>query len=253
MRAVAIVFCTLLVAGCRSKSGPGSLEKERDKLSYAIGVEMSQDIKREHLEVDPELVARGLSDGLGGKKLLLSEVELRDTVAAFNNARRETARAAAEENRKRGEAFLAENSRRPGVTTLPSGLQYEIVKSGNEGRPPTDADIAVCHYRGTFLDGTEFDTSAGRPVPFTFRVGTVMPGWREALHLMPVGSRWKLFVPPELAYGDQGLKTKSGKTVPPNATLVFELELLGVRQAEAAGRNIGVPRPGAEEKVHAQQ
>ncbi|HET9035230.1 MAG TPA: FKBP-type peptidyl-prolyl cis-trans isomerase [Myxococcaceae bacterium] len=255
MRAVAIVFCTLLVAGCRSKSGPGSLEKGRDKLSYAIGVEMSQDIKREHLEVDPELVARGLSDGLGGKQLLLSEVELRDTAAAFNNMRRESARAAAEENHKRAEAFLAENSRRPGVTTLPSGLQYEVLKTGNEGRPPTDADVAVCHYRGTFVDGTEFDSSAGRPVPFTFRVGTVMPGWREALHLMPVGSRWKLYVPPQLAYGEQGLKAKSGKTVPPNAALIFELELLGVRQADPGGRNVasGVLRPGADEKVHAQQ
>jgi FKBP-type peptidyl-prolyl cis-trans isomerase len=246
MRSTVMIAAVLISIGCGERRG--SLETEKDKVSYAIGVEMSQDIKREHVEVDPGLVARGLKDGIAGKKLLLTETELRDTVAAFNNARRESARAAAEENRKRGESFLAENAKRAGVTTLPSGLQYQVLKVGDQGRPPTDADVAVCHYRGTLIDGTEFDSSYGRPVPFTFRVGTVIPGWREALHLMPVGSKWKLFVPPQLAYGEQGLKAKSGKTVPPNTTLVFELELLGVRQAEANERNVasGVLRPGAE-------
>jgi FKBP-type peptidyl-prolyl cis-trans isomerase FklB len=250
MRITAITLALLFLAACRAGDRPGSLEKEKDKVSYAIGVEMSRDVKRERIEVDPELVAQGLKDGLAGKTLLLSDIELRDTVAAFNNARKESARAAADENRRRGEAFLAENAKRPGVTALPSGLQYQVLKVGDEGRPPGDADVAVCHYRGTLIDGTEFDTSYGRPVPFTFRVGTVIPGWREALRLMPVGSKWKLYVPPQLAYGEQGLKTKSGKAVPPNATLVFELELLGVRQAEATGQNVasGVLRPGAEER-----
>lgn len=250
MRTTATTLVLLLLGACGGGQKAGTLEKEKDKVSYAIGVEMSQDIKRERVDVDPDLVARGLKDGIAGKKLLLTDTELRDTVAAFNNARRESARAAAEENRKRGEAFLAENGKRQGVTTLPSGLQYEVLKVGNQGRPPTDADVAVCHYRGLLIDGTEFDTSIGRPVPFTFRVGTVIPGWREALHLMPVGSKWKLYVPPQLAYGEQGLKAKSGKTVPPNTTLVFELELLGVRQAEASGRNVasGVLRPGVEER-----
>lgn len=248
MRATETTVILLLLGACSAGSKSGSLDKEKDKVSYAIGVEMSQDIKREHVDVDPELVARGLKDGIAGKKLLLTDTELRDTVAAFNNARKESARAAAEDNRKRGEAFLAENGKRPGVTTLPSGLQYQVLKVGDQGRPPTDADVAVCHYRGALIDGTEFDTSYGRPVPFAFRVGTVIPGWREALHLMPVGSKWKVYVPPQLAYGEQGLKTKNGKTVPPNATLVFELELLGVRQAEASGQNVasGVLRPGAE-------
>ena len=250
MRTTATTLVLLLVVACVRGGKAGSLEKEKDKVSYAIGVEMSQDIRREHVEVDPDLVARGLKDGIAGKKLLLTDTELRDTIAAFNNARKESARAAAEENRKRGEAFLAENGKRAGIATLPSGLQYQVLTVGNQGRPPGDGDVAVCHYRGTLIDGTEFDTSYGRPVPFTFRVGTVIPGWREALHLMPVGSKWKLYVPPQLAYGEQGLKTKSGKTVPPNATLVFELELLGVRQGEASGRNVasGVLLPGAEER-----
>jgi FKBP-type peptidyl-prolyl cis-trans isomerase FklB len=250
MRIAALTLTLALLVACRGGGGSRSLEKEKEKVSYAIGVEMSQDIKRQHIDVDPDLVARGLADGIAGKKLLLTDTELRDTVAAFNNARREAARAAAEENRKRSEAFLSENARRTGVTTLPSGLQYEVLKVGDQGRPPTDADVAVCHYRGTLSDGIEFDSSIGRPVPFAFRVGTVIPGWREALHLMPVGSKWKLYVPPQLGYGEQGLKTKSGKTVPPNATLIFELELLGVRQAEASGGNAasGVLRPGAEDR-----
>ena len=249
MRTNGIILALLLLGACKDRK-PGSLEKEKDKLSYAIGVEMSGDVKREHIEVDPELVARGLADGLAGKTLLMSDVDLRDTVASFNNARKESARAAAEENRKKGEAFLAENARRPGVTSLPSGLQYEVLKVGDQGKAPSDSDVAVCHYRGTLLDGTEFDSSAGRSVPLAFRVGTVIPGWREALHLMPVGSKWKLYVPPQLGYGEHGLKTKSGKVVPPNATLVFEVELLGVRQAEARGRDVasgaGVLRPGAD-------
>jgi FKBP-type peptidyl-prolyl cis-trans isomerase len=237
----------LVVSACGSAGGKRSLESQKDRVSYAVGVEMSRDIKREHVEVDPDLVARGLQDGLTGKPLLLSDIELKDTVAAFNNARKETARTAAEEARKRGEAFLVENAKRPGVTSLPSGLQYEVLKTGTEGKPPTDGDVAVCHYRGTLIDGTEFDSSYGRPVPLTFRVGSVIPGWREALHHMPVGSKWKLFVPPQLGYGEQGIKTKSGRSVPPNATLVFELELLGVRQGEP-GKNVasGVLRPGAE-------
>lgn len=248
MRTTQTSVLLMLLGACSGGSKPARLEKQADKLSYAIGVEMSQDIKREHIEVDPELVARGLKDEIAGRKLLLTETELHDTIAAFNNARKESARAASDENRKRGEAFLAENAKRPGVTTLPSGLQYEVLQVGDQGRPPTDADVAVCHYRGTLIDGTEFDGSRGRPVPFTFRVGTVVPGWREALHIMPVGSKWKLYVPPQLAYGEQGLKTKSGKTVPPNATLVFELELLGVRRADASGASVasGVLRPGAE-------
>jgi FKBP-type peptidyl-prolyl cis-trans isomerases 1 len=231
MRSMVMGATLLLLVACGCGGKRGSLETQKDRVSYAVGVEMSRDIKREHVEVDPNLVAKGLQDGLAGKSLLLSDTELRDTVAAFNTARKETAKAAADDARKRGEAFLAENAKRAGVTTLPSGLQYEVLKTGNEGRPPTDSDVAVCHYRGTLIDGTEFDTSYGRPVPFAFRVGTVIPGWREALHLMRAGSKWRLFIPPQLAYGEQGTKPKSGRVIPPNATLVFDLELLGVRQA----------------------
>jgi FKBP-type peptidyl-prolyl cis-trans isomerase len=253
MRRAAAAGIALILIACGAKRGGDSgLEKQEDKLSYAIGVEMAQDIKRERIEVDPDLVMRGLRDGLAGKKLILGETELRDTVAAFNNSRKEAARSAAEENRKRGEAFLSDNGKRPGVTTLPSGLQYQVLATGNLGRPPTDDDVAVCHYRGTLIDGTEFDSSAGRPVPFTFRVGTVIPGWREALHLMPVGSKWRIVVPPQLGYGEQGIKTKSGRSVPPNATLVFDLELLGVRQPSARGEDVGsgVLRAGADGREH---
>jgi FKBP-type peptidyl-prolyl cis-trans isomerase FklB len=224
-----------------------SLDTHKERLSYAVGVEMSQDLKREGVELDLDLVVRGLKDGVSGKKLLLTETDLRDTVAAFHNARKEKRVEAAEDNRKRGEAFLAENARRPGVVALPSGLQYEILKAA-EGRRPTDDDTVDCHYSGALIDGTEIDSSYRRAQPLTFRVGTVIPGWREALHLMPVGSKWKLFVPAQLAYGEKGIKSKSGRSIAPNATLVFELELLGIKRASSGRQETAnaVVSPGAE-------
>jgi len=136
---------------------------------------------------------------------------------------RQAAGLAGEENRKAGEAFLAGNKAKDGVVTLPSGLQYKVLKAG-DGRKPSDADMVECRYRGTLIDGTEFDRSDPAGQPATFKVAGVIPGWREALKLMPVGSKWQLFIPPQLAYGAIG----SGP-IGPNATLIFELELLAVK------------------------
>jgi FKBP-type peptidyl-prolyl cis-trans isomerase FklB len=132
--------------------------------------------------------------------------------------------AAGEENKKAGEAFLAQNKGKQGVVTLPSGLQYKILKAGN-GKKPTENDTVECNYRGTLINGTEFDSSYRRGQPATFGVGQVIPGWREALQLMPVGSKWELYVPPDLAYGERG----AGRDIGPNSTLVFEVELLGIQ------------------------
>jgi FKBP-type peptidyl-prolyl cis-trans isomerase FklB len=142
---------------------------------------------------------------------------------------------AAAEARKQGEAFLAENARKEGVVTLPSGLQYKVLRPGH-GRTPTDADRVVCHYRGTLLDGTQFDSSYGRGRPMTFEMARVIPGLREALRLMPVGSKWQLFVPPGLAYGERGMRSRkrSPSRVGPNATLIFETELLAIRPGQAS-------------------
>jgi FKBP-type peptidyl-prolyl cis-trans isomerase len=252
MRLTLVTGTVLVVTACGAAAERrSSLDSQKDRLSYAVGVEMSQDLKREGVEIDMDLVARGLKDGLSGKKLLLTETDLRDTVSAFQNARKqkqaEAGRAAAEDNRKRGEAFLAENAKKPGVVTLPSGLQYEILKPG-DGRRPTDSDTVECHYRGTLIDGAEIDSSYRRSQPLTVPVRTVIPGWKEALKLMPVGSKWKLFVPSRLAYGEQGIKSKSGRTIAPNAALVFEVELLGIKRAPTGKQQTASAAvlPGAE-------
>ncbi len=171
---------------------------------------------------------KAIKDVLSGEKLLMSEAELRSTMRTFQaelRQRQAVARTkAAEDNKKQGDAFLAENKTKEGVVTLPSGLQYKILKAG-DGKTPTDADTVECHYRGTLINGTEFDSSHLTGKPATFKVTAVIPGWKEALKLMPVGSKWQLFIPPQLAYGERG----AGHEIGPNATLVFEVELLAIK------------------------
>jgi FKBP-type peptidyl-prolyl cis-trans isomerase len=206
---------------------PAVFKTPGEKASYGIGVEVARDLKRQGIEVDPDLMAKGLRDALSGQKLLLSEDDLRAIMKGFQEEMRqkqaEAARIAAENNKKAGEAFLAENQKKEGVVTLPSGLQYKILKAG-DGKKPTDDDTIQCEFRATLLDGTEFDSSqrAGKPVSFVLK--GAIPGWREALKLMPVGSKWQIFVPPQLAYGERGFGA-----IGPNSTLVFEVELLSIR------------------------
>jgi FKBP-type peptidyl-prolyl cis-trans isomerase FklB len=199
-------------------------------VSYAIGVDAARSFKRQGVEFDIDALAKGLRDAFSGGKLLLDANELRLTLSIFQNelrhrrtqARTRLAKDAA--RMKSGEAFLNENKTKEGVVTLPSGLQYKILRAG-DGKKPTDADTVEVIYRGTLIDGTEFDSSPpGQPATFKVK-GEVIPGWTEALQLMPVGSKWQIFVPPQLAYGDRGAGTKVG----PNATLIFELELVAIK------------------------
>jgi FKBP-type peptidyl-prolyl cis-trans isomerase FklB len=170
---------------------------------------------------------KGMQDAHSGGKLLLSDEDIRIGIEKYQVAvkqkRSKMMIKAAEDNRKEGEAYLAENKKKDGVVTLPSGLQYKILKAG-DGKKPTDADTVECNYRGTFINGTEFDSSSRTGKPATFKVTGVIPGWTEALKLMPVGSKWQLFVPYQLAYGSRG----SGR-IGPNATLIFEVELLAIK------------------------
>jgi FKBP-type peptidyl-prolyl cis-trans isomerase len=218
----------LLLTAQVSAGEPPVLETQKDKISYGIGVDMSRNFKKQGIEFDADTLMRGFKDESSGGKLLMREEDIRATLNAYQNElmqkRAQAMRAAEEENKKIGEAFLAENKTKEGVVILPSGLQYKILKAG-DGRKPTETDTVECHYRGALINGTEFDSSYNTGKPATFKVTGVIAGWTEALKLMPVGSKWKLFIPPQLAYGARG----AGRDIGPNATLIFELELLAIK------------------------
>ena len=180
------------------------------------------------MDVDPDILLQGLKDALAGGKSLLTDDEAKAALTALqadvSKRQQEQMQVAGEANKKEGEAFLAANKTKEGVVTLPSGLQYKILKQGT-GPKPTASDSVVCNYRGTLINGTEFDSSYKRGQPATFPVGQVIKGWTEALQLMPVGSKWQLFIPSEMAYGPRG----PGADIGPNATLIFEVELLSIQ------------------------
>ncbi len=204
------------------------LKTDRDKVSYSIGLDIGTNFKRQSLDLDSKALAAGIADGLSGGKPLLTEDEVRKVLAQFQQQMaakaQQAAQQLAEKNQKAGEAFLAENKKKKGVITLPSGLQYQVIKTGT-GKIPKATDTVTTHYRGTLIDGTEFDNSYKRGEPLTIQVNGVVKGWTEALQLMKVGSKWQLFIPSNLAYGPQGI----GQAIGPNATLIFEIELLSIK------------------------
>lgn len=214
------------------------LKTEKDKVNYGIGVSMAKNLKQQGIEVDVNIVVKGLKDELAGGKLLMTEPELHKTMQAFTMELRqkqmEARKKAAEENKKAGEAFLAENKKKEGVVTLPSGIQYKILQKG-EGKKPTAADLVEVQYRGTLVNGTEFDSSFRTGKPASFPLGGVIPGWQQALKLMPAGSKWQIFIPSQHAYGERGM----GPQIGPNATLIFEVELLSVKEGEKQGEKKG--------------
>jgi FKBP-type peptidyl-prolyl cis-trans isomerase len=253
MNVLTILSIVLLTAGagCKKESASGQttektavaapaagakpnfvLNTPTDRMSYSYGVEIARGLQRQRIEINPDAVSRGMKDVLAGDKLLMGEENLRTNVAAFQaEIRTKQARTrlmAAQDNKQEGDAFMAANKTKEGVVTLPSGLQYKILKAGS-GPKPTAGDTVECWYRGTLIDGTEFDSSA-RGVDnenglSIFKVSDVIPGWREALELMPVGSKWQLFIPPSLAYGQRG----AGGNIGPYATLILEVELVAIK------------------------
>ena len=205
-----------------------ALTTQQDKISYAIGMNMAKTLQRQSVDVEPDIVAKGLKDVLAGNKPLLSDDEAMATLTTLQNDMRAKQQEKAQQlglaNKKEGEDFLAANKGKEGVVALPSGLQYKILKEGS-GPKPSASDSVVCNYRGTLINGTEFDSSYKRGQPATFPVNGVIKGWTEALQLMPVGSKWQLFIPSDLAYGQRG----AGADIGPNATLIFEVELLSIQ------------------------
>ena len=211
-----------------AKPKPVALTTQQDKISYAIGMNMAKTLQRQSLQVEPDLLVKGLKDVLTGNKPLLTEDEARTTLTTLQNDMRakqqEKTQQLALSNKKEGEEFLAANKSKEGVVTLPSGLQYKILKEGS-GPKPSATDSVSCNYRGTLINGTEFDSSYKRGEPTTLQVNRVIKGWTEALQLMPVGSKWQLFIPSDLAYGQGG----AGADIGPSATLIFEVELLSIQ------------------------
>jgi FKBP-type peptidyl-prolyl cis-trans isomerase len=229
--------------GTASKDQPvTALTTSKQKASYAIGMNWGTGLHRQAIDVDTASLLQGMKDGLAGGKTLLTEDEARAALMQLQKEMQEKqqAKAAAEgdANKKEGEAFLAANKGKEGVVTLPSGLQYKILTPGT-GPKPTATDSVVCNYKGTLINGTEFDSSYKRGEPATFPVTGVIKGWTEALQLMPVGSKWQLFIPSDLAYGARGTP---GGPIGPNATLIFEVELMSIKDKNPPPDK--VPAPG---------
>jgi FKBP-type peptidyl-prolyl cis-trans isomerase FklB len=212
----------------KAPAAASPFKTQKEKLSYAIGMEMGKGVKSQGLDVDPAIMTQGLNDAISGGKSLMSEDELRQVISSLQQEIRQkqmqAQEAAAAENKAKGDAFLAEHGKKEGVVVLPDGLQYKILAAG-QGKKPAETDTVLCNYKGSFLDGTEFDSSAkaGKPVPF--EVKNVIPGFKEVLQLMPVGSKWQVVVPSNLAYGERG----AGGVIGPNSTLVFEIELVSIQ------------------------
>ena len=222
--------------GAAKTAAPLTLNTQKQKLSYAIGMSIGKNFKRDSVEIDSAVFLRGLKDAMAGNKLLLTDDEAKAAItqlqAEVRGKEESKAKAAAVENKRTGDAFLAANKTKEGVVTLPSGLQYKIIKKG-DGPKPTAQDIVVCNYRGTLVDNTEFDSSYKRGEPIKIPVGQVIKGWTEAIELMPVGSKWQLFVPSDLAYGERGAP---GSPIGPNSTLIFDVELLSIEPKAPAAK-----------------
>jgi len=218
--------------GTATKAAPAPLTTRKQKFSYALGMNiwnsLGGNLKKQGVEVDWSIVARGLKDAVAGGKTQLTEEEaqavLKEVQIEVQKQQQEKAKEAEDKNKSEGEAFLAANKSKEGVVTLPDGLQYKILTAGT-GPKPAPTDSVVCNYRGTLINGTEFDSSYKRGQPANFGVSQVIKGWTEALQLMPVGSKWQLFIPSNLAYGPRG----AGAEIGPGATLIFEVELLSIQ------------------------
>ena len=228
-RRLAMAVCAMVAySGASFAADAPELKGDKEKISYSIGMDIGGNLRRGSVEVDPDVLAKGLKDSYGGGKTLLTEVQARQAIEDFQKTlmakKAEEMQKLSEKNKADGEKFLAENAKKEGVKSLPSGLQYKEITPG-KGKSPKTTDTVTTHYKGTLIDGTEFDSSYKRGEPISFPVSGVIAGWTEALQLMKEGAKWQLFIPSNLAYGEKG----AGRDIGPNATLIFEVELISVK------------------------
>jgi FKBP-type peptidyl-prolyl cis-trans isomerase FklB len=221
----ATALMVTIAVGCTAEEAVVKLDDAKQRISYTIGLNIGRDFVTQGVEVDTAALMAGVRDGLGGQKPRLTDEQMLSEVKTFREAmvakQEAKLKALADKNKADGEAFLAKNAKEPGVVVRESGLQYKVLKEGTGPVPKADSIVSV-HYRGTLLDGTEFDSSYERNEPLVLPVGGVIPGWTEALTLMKEGSKWQLFIPAALAYGEEGAPPAIG----PNAALQFEVELI---------------------------
>ncbi len=218
--ACVIAFSTALAVASLPAQDSPALKTKTERASYAVGADLGNRLRQQAVDIDPALVARGLRDALAGAKTLLTAAEISEAIDGLQQEMRTNLNA---KNKKEGEDYLAQNKTKEGVVTLPSGLQYKILKTGDGPKPGID-DTVVCHYRGTFINGTEFDSSYKRNQPLSFPLKGVIKGWTEALQLMPTGSHWQLAIPSNLAYGERG-----AGPIGPDTTLLFDVELISIQ------------------------
>ena len=232
MKNVSILLGLSLIASTAFCQQGTTLKDEKDKVSYSIGLDIGTTFKKQNMDINPDTLMTGLRDALSGNKPQLNEEEVKATMTAYSKTMMEKqtsqAKEASSKNGAIGTKFLEENKSKEGVKTTASGLQYKVLKEGS-GASPKETDTVVTHYRGTLINGTEFDSSYKRNEPATFPVNRVIKGWTEALQMMKPGAKYQLFIPSALAYGERG----AGQDIGPNETLIFEVELLSIKASEA--------------------
>ncbi len=234
MKLIAATAISMAISNAYASSPAAAvaLNNDMDKLSYSIGVDLGKNFKKQAIEINPSVMAQGMQDAIKGSPLILSEQQMKDVLAKFQKdlmaKRTADFSKKAEENKSKGQAFLNQNKDKEGVVTLASGLQYKIIEKGN-GAKPNSEDTVTVEYTGKLIDGQVFDTTEKRGKPATFKVSQVIPGWTEALQLMPAGSTWEVYVPSDLAYGARSV----GGPIGPNETLVFKIHLISVKKSDA--------------------
>jgi len=221
---VMVVLGIFLLAG-QVHAQKAALKSQKEKVSYIIGMGVGKNFKQQSVDVDPDAFAKGLRDALSDSKPLLTEQEINETMVAYKKEMAAKLKEQGEKNKKQGEAFLAENKKKPEIKVLPSGLQYKVLRAG-KGQKPKLTDTVIVQYRGTLINGVEFDSTSRKGQPATIPLESVIPGWKEALQMMEVGSKWQLTIPPQLAYGEQG----RSPVIEPNSTLIFEIELVSIQE-----------------------